>query len=319
MQPVAAHRPPVPSPGCAGGTNSAPGTATDLTMEAAGKSRVYRQYLPTDVPPDRPLPLVVDLHGLLETREFQASMTGWEGLAAKEKFIVLTPQGLGAIPNWQSNTSDDNPDTIFLSSLLDKVKHDLCVDETRVYVGGISNGGLESSILVCKIGHEIAAVGLVSGITVPSDCPEGRPMPVIVFWGKKDCVLPFYGGLGPCLVPPKNGEPATVPTSKVTPAPGLPLPVEDSVAQWAERNGCAPDPTVEPYSEHIEKRVYNGCRDGDAVELYVISNGGHTWPGSQAILEVSKASKDSDGGVATTEVDATAAIWAFYQRFQVPA
>lgn len=61
----------------------------------------------------------------------------------------------------------------------------------------------------------------------------------------------------------------------------------------------------------VERRTYPGCRDGTAVELYVIDGGGHTWPGSPGAPEKL--------GPTTTSIDATALMWAFFERHPRPA
>lgn len=304
-----------PSAGCQGATapGLTPGTAADLTIEVDGKSHPYRAYVPPESASGTPVPLVLDLHGLTQTRQSQAMVSGWEQLAQREHLVVLTPQGGDKVPNWSATPADDNPDTVWLEALIDKIGRDTCIDQTRVYAGGISNGGLESSILSCKLPDKLAAVGLVAGIVVPEQCKTAPPKPAIVFWGKRDCVLPFYGGLGPCLMGPKT---ATVPASR-PPADiaGVP-PVEDTVAAWAGRNGCAPAPAATRVAEHVEKITYTGCRQDAAVELYVISNGGHTWPGSKPAATRDK-DPDAPNGITTMEVDATTLMWAFFQRFQI--
>ncbi len=317
--PVKATGPARPSAGC-----SAPAPATaatpppdkgvDRTIEVAGKSHTYREYLPPSMAAGPPVPMVLDLHGLNEPHNIQAAVSAWETLAADETIVVLTPQGGDAIPNWDSTASDDNPDTAYLKALIEKAGKEHCIDESRVYVGGISNGGLESSILACKLSDQVAAVGLVSGIVVPDRCQTSPPKPAVIFWGARDCVLPFYGGLGPCLIGAKADP---VPSSRPAVIGAVP-PVEDNVAAWAKRNGCAPDPAVTQVSEHVEKRTFSGCTDGAAVEFYVISNGGHTWPGSKAAATRDK-DPDSPKGITTMEIDATKLMWEFFQRFQTPA
>lgn len=305
-----------PSAGCTtpGPMAVTPGAAADLTIDVDGTTHPYRAFVPAGLEPGKPVPLVLDLHGLTETRQEQAAVSGWETLAARERIIVLTPQGGGAVPNWSATPTPGNPDTEYLRTLIDTAANDLCVDTTRVYAGGISNGGLESSILACRLSDRIAAVGLVAGIVVPEGCTDSPSVPAIVFWGKRDCVLPFYGGLGPCLIGDRNG---TVPSSK--PAGDAEVPaVEDKVAAWAARNGCAPQPQVTRVGTHTEKLTYTGCTDGDAVELYVVDNGGHTWPGSKLAMVADK-DPDAKNGITTDEIDATELMWEFYQRFQNPS
>ncbi len=317
--PVKATGAPRPSPGCstpapAAPDAVAPGKGADRTIAVDGKSHTFREFVPAGVPANQPLPLVLDLHGLREPHTTQALVSGWETLAATEHIVVLTPQGGDAIPNWSSTAADDNPDTAYLKALIEKAGQEHCIDESRTYAGGISNGGLESSILACKLPDQIAAVGLVSGIAMPPKCTDTPAKPAIIFWGQRDCVLPFYGGLGPCLVGPSAG---TVPSSRPAVNGAVP-PVEDNVATWAKRNGCGPDPTVTQVSEHVEKRTFSGCTNDAAVEFYVISNGGHTWPGSKAAA-TRDTDPDSPKGITTMEIDATHLMWEFFQRFQTAA
>jgi len=303
-----------PSAGCAtpGTGTVTPGQGVDQQITTGTETNTYRIYVPPTLTPGTPVPLVLDLHGLGQPHASQALVSGWEQLADQEHLIVLTPQGGQTLPNWRSTTAADNPDTAYLRALIEQTQRDYCVDESRTYSNGISNGGLESSILSCKLSDKIAAVGLVSGIVVPDEC-KSVPKPVIIFWGKRDCTLPYYGGLGYCLVGPKNG---TIPTADA-PASGEVPPVEQNVAAWAARNGCAATPTVTQVSEHVEKRTFTGCRDDDAVDFYVVANGGHTWPGSKAAATRDK-DPDAPKGITTMEIDATKLIWAFFQQHQLP-
>jgi polyhydroxybutyrate depolymerase len=316
-----------PSAGCSAKAPDAvtPGDALDATITVGEKSHPYRLFVPAGLTAGTPVPLVLDLHGLNEPHQAQAAVSGWETMSKTEHLIVVTPRGGDVIPTWNATVSENNPDTAYLRALIDKTETELCVDESRVYVGGISNGGLESSIVGCKLTDKVAAVGLVSGIVVPPPCQSERPMPVIVFWGKLDCVLPFYGGLGPCLVGGEKGVPRTAPSAPPKENAGV-LPVETTVAAWASRNGCDAKPTTTTVADHTEKQTYEGCKDGASVELYVIANGGHTWPGSMAAAtqDVKKpgtqeVDPNAPQGITTMEIDATALMWAFFQRFQVPA
>ena len=50
-----------------------------------------------------------------------------------------------------------------------------------------------------------------------------------------------------------------------------------------------------------------GCATGNAVELYTITNGGHTWPVSPYTL--------SYQGVTSYDINGTLATWEFVKRF----
>jgi len=307
-----------PSAGCTAKAPDGltPGKVLDATITVAGTEHKYRLYVPASLTPGTPVPLVMDLHGLNEPHQAQAAVSGWETKSETDHFIVVTPRGGTVIPTWNSTVADDNPDTVYLRQLIEKTEAEVCIDTTRAYVGGISNGGLESSIVGCKLADKVAAVGLVSGIVVPEPCKSVRPMPAIIFWGKLDCVLPFYGGLGVCLIGGEKGVPKTAPSAPVNDS-AVP-PVEEAVAAWAKRNGCDEKPTVTKVGEHSEKRSFAGCKDSSAIDFYVIANGGHTWPGSKAAAAREKDPNDPQG-ITTMEVDATALMWQFFQRFQVAA
>ena len=300
-----------PSAGCQATSTATVGAFEDITIDMAGTPRTYRRFVPKSATTGVPVPLVLDFHGLTGRSAQEAIVTGWEARAEADHLVVVTPQGAGRVPSWTATPVDDNPDTAFIDALIDKTVAEQCIDESRIYANGISNGGLESSILSCKLPDRIAAVGLVSGIVVPDVCKTVTPKPAVVFWGKLDCVLPYAGGLGPCLFGGKPGDKPPAPNADGTSVP----PVEDAVAAWAARNGCDPQPAVTNPGEHVEKRTYTGCQDDAAVELYVVANGGHTWPGSK-IAAARDKDPNAPQGITTMEIDATDLIWAFFQRFQ---
>ena len=81
-------------------------------------------------------------------------------------------------------------DVGFTEALLDRVEADLCVDRTRIYAMGFSNGGMFVSTLACELNDRIAAVASVAGVHLLPDC-AGRPMPIIATHGTSDPLVPF--------------------------------------------------------------------------------------------------------------------------------
>ena len=293
--------------------------ATTQQLTIAGAARSYRRYLPVGISATKPLPVVINIHGLGSNVDQQAALSAFEPLADQKQFIVLTPQGLGAVPDWDIAEHNGNVDLQFIGSMLDAVEASVCVDEARVYSTGLSDGGIMSSLLACTMGNRIAAIGLVSGIERPDGCNPGRAMPIMLFWGKQDAILPYCGGLGPALVALFSGKPVPSSTPACPPAnfAGFP-PVEDAVALWTKANGCDAKPVVTQPGSDVEERTFAGCKDAAIVHFYVVSDGGHTWPGS-TLLEA--ASKTQSGaaifGVTTDQVDATQLIWSFFTHYAV--
>ncbi|MCX7620610.1 MAG: hypothetical protein N2037_07175, partial [Acidimicrobiales bacterium] len=289
-----------PSPGCGQTTTQVAHGLTLRTLPMGGATREFRLYVPDEHDGSEPLPMVMDFHGLLETAELHARSDQWEVKGEEVGAIVVTPQGLGPVPHWNAVPGPDNDDIVFVRALYDLLGSELCVDLNRVYAGGLSNGGMMSSALACAMADTFAAIGLVSGILFGDDCQLTRPVPGIVFWGKKDPILPYEGGLMK-----RTGAP---------PSPdqgGFP-PVEVAVAKLASLNGCSTESVVEPVSEHVEKRSYP-CPEGVEVALYVVSDGGHTWPGSELFRKMGEGDT-GDRGVTTDEIDATSLMWEFFAR-----
>jgi polyhydroxybutyrate depolymerase len=311
-----------PSSGCRTASTTPPGTGEITeTMTSGGVTRTYLRYVPPGVDPTHPLPLVIDIHGLGSNMTQQQDITQFEALAATQHFVVLTPDAVKS--EWNIANRRPNADIDFLTAMLDQVEGQVCVDTARVYSTGYSDGGLMSSALACQVSDRIAAVGLVSGIQHGPACHPVHPMPMIVFWGKKDLVLPFYGGLGVALQDLLSGKPVpaglTAPTAPPANDQGFP-PVPDVVASWATTNGCPADAVTIPSGSDVTQHLYAPCQADTSMRFYVVSDGGHAWPGSKLLSAVGGAgNRGSIIGFTTMQIDATQLIWSFFRGYALPA
>lgn len=284
------------------------------TIIVQGAQRTYRRYLPghTD---DRPLPVVINLHGLTSNIDQQVAISAFEALAARETFIVLTPQAAGTPARWNLTEDPGNEDVQFIASMLDEVEATACVDTARLYVEGISDGGIMSSVLACLLGDRIAAIGLVSGIKRSGECHPARAIPAVIFWGKQDRVLPYCGGLGNIVAALLTNQPIPTPSAPICPPDnlyGFP-PVEQVVDAWATAGGCDPNPNVVQVAADVEKRDFGGCDQSSAVQFFVVADGGHTWPGSKVMEAISNTPAGAIIGFTTDAIDATQLMWTFFQ------
>jgi polyhydroxybutyrate depolymerase len=315
---------PKPSAGCNPATAGAHPVKTGevtVTMTSGGKARTSLRYVPAGVARTTPMPVVFDIHGLGSNMTQQEGVTQFEHLAASEHFVVLTPDGLNA--RWNTIVQRPNGDVDFLMALLDRTERELCIDTARVYSTGYSDGGLMSSALACLVPDRIAAVGLVSGITHGPGCHPSRPMPIMVFWGKQDLVLPFYGGLGEALRDLLSGK--AMPQDLKAPTAPIPVaqqdgfpPVEQVVSSWADTDGCPSTPTKVAVASDVEQRIYVDCRDASSIRFYVVSDGGHAWPGSK--LESAAGAANPTGqaaiiGYTTMKISARDLIWKFFRQY----
>jgi polyhydroxybutyrate depolymerase len=134
----------------------------------------------------------------------------------------------------------------------------------------------------------------------PSCSPSG-PVSVLAIYNDKDRLMPFEGG---DVTGPFGGR-------KI----GKVLSASETMSFWSKHNHCSLLPSVvrEPNVDIndgtlVRKETYPNCGNGAEVVLYVVENGGHTWPGGDQYLGewlVGKTSRD---------MDANQVIWGFFQR-----
>ena len=260
---------------------------------------------------------MIDLHGTSLNIDKQVAISAFEAVAARETFIVLTPQGAGTPTNWNSVEDAANVDVQFITSMLDEVEATACVDTARVYIDGMSTGGVMASVLACLRGDRIAAVGLVSGIKRSGECHPPRPIPMVIFYGKQDVLMPYCGGAGNVILAMIQNQPLPTPIAPTCPPAnlfGFP-PVEQVVGTWASANGCGPDPNVVQVAVDVEERDFGGCDQASAVQFFVVADGGHTWPGSKAMENGIECGcfGPASIGFTTDAIDATQLMWTFFK------
>ncbi len=307
---TAAAREPVPSPGCRTATAGTPVLHDKRTIDVGGTERWYLLSTPPGRDPSTPLPLVVDFHGLAEGAEVHSKMSSYAELGQRDGFVVAQPNGTGAPVAWKV-ALQDNPDLTFVDAMLDRIGQDACIDTSRVYATGLSNGAFISSTIACADAGRFAAVAPVAGVTFPEGCQTDRPVPVLAFHGTADPILYFNGGvgdLGGLMAGRTTADQAKLPPADLEGA-GYPA----NVRSWAAHNGCDPTPKDTHVSPTVVHRVYT-CPSGADVEFYVLEGGGHSWPGSTFSQGIAKIV-----GPTNTDVDATALTWDFFQRFSLPA
>lgn len=305
----AADGPARPSPGCSTSTTR---SVTDerRTVMVGGTERWYLLTTPPEHDGRSPVPLVLDFHGLAEGAEIHTRMASYGELGREEGFAVVVPQGEGATPAWKIGLEPSNPDVGFVDALLDQLESQLCLDTSRVYATGLSNGAFMSSTLGCVRADRITAIAPVAGVRFPDGCAPSRPVPVLAIHGTADPILLFNGGVGD-LGSALAGSTPTLPpgTTADLEGPGYP----EAVRGWAAADRCGPTPADTRVTPELLRRTYD-CPDGTAVVFYVVDGGGHSWPGSAF-------SKGLEAIVGPTnmDLDASRVTWEFFRRFQLPS
>lgn len=219
-------------------------------------------------------------------------------IAEREGFIVVYPDGVGR--SWH-DMRDTGPsaergvdDVAFVRALIDKMVAEHHADERRVYVAGISNGGFMTMRLACELSDKIAAVATFIA-TMPErgadQCKPSRPMPIAMFVGTDDPLVPYGGG----------------------DIHGAVLSADATRDKWVALNECthtnatqtinlADDETV------VHKTRFDSCKSGSEVLFYSIAGGGHTYPNGDQYLPKAVI------GRVTHDIDGSEEAWAFFKR-----
>jgi polyhydroxybutyrate depolymerase len=257
----------------------------DETIQSGGIERTYVLHIPPEYDGRQALPLVLNFHGSGSSGRQQAAYSQFPAKADVEGFIVVSPDGTGQPRHWAIPTVDPVDDIAFVNDLLERLESQLCIDGSRIFGAGMSSGAAFSTRLACAIPERIVAIAPVTALVYPVTCPEGDPVAVIAFHGTHDFCVPFDGGVSRC-------------------GAGLPVPpIRQSARRWASRNVCNPEPAETQLTEHVLALTWSQCAANTSVILYVVEEGGHTWPGAIDVPGL---------GSTTHEINATDLIWEFF-------
>jgi polyhydroxybutyrate depolymerase len=243
-----------------------------------------------------PVPLVFVLHGAGGNGENIRALSGFAELGEAEGFISVFPSGING--GWNDGRPDPgvsgNDDIAYIAHLIELLSSSLNIDASRIYSSGYSMGGMMSYRLGCALPDQIAAIASVAS-TMPmyiiSECDAAPTLPVLVIQGTNDNVIPWMGV--------RNGY----------------LSAQVTMQYWADHNGCpfetnlVPEANLDPSDPTLViRQQYDDC--DNEVMLYGVYGGGHTWPGGGSVAPI-------DIGVTSRDLNATAAIWAFFNRYTV--
>lgn len=251
------------------------------------------------------VPLVIVLHGGGGNASISMKATGFNEKAMKEGFIVVYPQGSSRFKDimltWNAvhccgfameNKIDD---ISFISQLIDKLCREQLVDSKRIYVTGWSNGGMMTHRLGIALSGKIAAIAPVVSTLFGDEKQPQRPVPAIIFNGLLDrAVQPKGGSHGGRFADSWDNVP--------------PLKIESQASFWAKANGCTSPAQKFENDKYIFLR-YN-CPSGKNVEMYMVKDNGHAWPGGQ--------SGSPKGDTPSQAINATNLMWDFFKKQSLP-
>ncbi len=226
-----------------------------MTKRMEIDKRSYLVHVPQNFLSYEYYPLVMFYPGKGATAEAAEAAYGLDALPA----IVVYPSptmGKDGFWAWQGAPySSGSDDVDFTTDILDRLQGELCIDRTKTYAAGFSNGGGFVSLLSCKAPDRFAAYAVIAGAMYSPDggCKPSRPAPLISIHGDSDPVVPYTGSI----------------------ARGLPL-IDSWSSLRAETNGCSSKNSFSG-GQNVYVTVWNGCNNNATVQNVRIQGGGHTW------------------------------------------
>ncbi len=270
-----------------------------------GRTRTYQIHLPPNYDGKTPLPIVINMHGGGGNANAHRKQTQMDVASDRDGFIVAYPEGtagLGHFYTWNAglccgySVKWKIDDVGFISKMLDEIEQKYTVDTHRVYATGMSNGAMMAYRLACELPNRITAIcGVATTLGVDGPAPT-RPIPLLQIHGLKDPNAPFAGGIGPNAI------------SKIKHRS-----VREVISWWCGVNHCAKEPveTKETTDYVFERYAPVAGVEGAPIELYMLKEGGHTWPGGVDVTP------RLGTGKLIASFDADTVMWNFFKQFQL--
>lgn len=282
-------------------------------MSVEGEKRSYYIRYPQTLDSQSRFPLVIVLHGGgKRDGDETAEMTGFAKMTDREKFIAVFPNGIkskwhdGRLPKRKQETYLENSenDITFIKDLVAYMVKYEQVDASRVYLTGISNGGMMTMRMACEASELFAAVApVIAGMPVEivESCKPKAPVSFLLMNGTEDPMVPWQGGEVHAFFKDR----------------GKVLSGEETFNFWREKNACLKkadtDETLANKNTDdksvITRKTYS-CPNNINMEFHVVRGGGHTMPGSDI------PNRKRILGQKNLDADGAELIWNFFAKQQ---
>ncbi|MFO1022283.1 MAG: dienelactone hydrolase family protein [Planctomycetales bacterium] len=263
------------------------------------RDRTCLVHVPATYDSRKPTPLVLILHGAGTNDLITVRFTGMNKKSDAAGFIAAYPNGtgIGPLQVWNAGGRPSTVDDVkFIRLLLDDLEKCLNIDTKRIFVTGMSNGGMMCYRLANEMSERIAAIAPVAGTLAVPDYQPKRGVPVMHFHGTEDTFVAFDSERR------RSRKFVRVKT------------VPETMEAVIRANHCSSDAEVKefPDTDQDGAKVTRKCypprdeREGAEVILFVVDKGGHTWPGQKPMAGFI--------GKSTLDISANDLMWEFFQK-----
>ncbi|KAF3942457.1 hypothetical protein ABW19_dt0200094 [Dactylella cylindrospora] len=276
------------------------GLTRRFTVTSSNVQRNFSVHLPRNYDANNQYPTILGFHGAGGVGLYFEADTRFSSTRWSDGRILVYPDGIDGV--WATgiggnSTTPLDEDLQFVSDLLDNLRSNFCIDSTRIYATGISNGGGIINRIACSptVGANFAAFAPVAGAYTGfirfgnATCqPYKTPIPIISFHGGNDTIVPYTGRTGAVATPD----------------------IMDWLNEWAERNRCG-NATEETINGTVHHYTWDCDGIEKAMEHWKEDDMGHCWPSRSPNFS------QLASGLLPTEIEGNDLIVEFFERWDV--
>ncbi|MBI1889806.1 MAG: hypothetical protein HYS18_04100 [Burkholderiales bacterium] len=256
--------------GGGGGGGADSGNATVTNVGVTTNAGSYLLYVPPNFKPNESA-LVLALHGLNGYPEYMLNMTQLNLKADQAGFAVAYPGAAGTGPgSWNSFFKSGASHIPYLRGIIQSLQAGVKPNPKKIYVIGISDGGLMAHRVGVELSDLVAAIGVVGGSLYQNDQPAGWPtMPSTI---APVSVMILHGDLDLDQNAGYCGKRNVLPTQDVV------------FDYWvgSSANDCASVDTAAPLCvgtvpSAVNSKKGTSCKGGTEVQFHKMIGATHNW------------------------------------------
>lgn len=239
-----------------------PGVHT-VQIQSSGKTRTFEIFVPTGLVANQERPAIFMWHGYGSSPQKVMDFTQINTFSQTERWIAIYPVGTGLIKGFNGAGccpgANDN-DVQFAKDIIAYLQSNMCLDSSRVYSTGFSNGGFMTNRLACEAADLFRGFAIHSGLLGKDfTCNPSKGVPILMIHGDADSTVPIYG----------NGQWKAF---------------AEVAEHWVEKNTCGDESNARPsYTTDTTTCIrYDSCgRNGVPFEYCSVVGLAHFWSGER--------------------------------------
>ncbi len=226
------------------------GVQTARPLNSTSAKLGYYEYLPGNYAQGANFPALIFFHGVGEkgngTTDLASVLRNGPPMLIDKKlwpkerpFVVLSPQSSSGFPS---------PDEV--RAFIDDAKTNYKLDPKRVYLTGLSAGGITIFSYIAAYQDQVAAVVPIAGSGDRNKACVFKSVPLWAFHGDADGTVNVYGSINP-VQDANKCVPAPNPKAKVTIYKGIGHDSWSRTYDLSGLNSSVVDATYDPFDENI--------------------------------------------------------------------